>query len=109
MKFTKEQKAAREKLYKHVDDDWKLRKGKAEWLKYLETGEVTRKEAMLAQCYHCMGGYDDGPQDCGSAICSLYPFMPYRDGRSRKEVTDEQREASSKRFKEMWAKRKGEN
>ena len=47
--------------------------------KHLDGGELTRKEAILAQCYDCMGGYTDGKYGCMVLDCPLYPFMPYRD------------------------------
>lgn len=93
-KLTKQQKEKCKRLYAEVDDCWPLRKGKNEFLKALDinnTEEITRKEAMLAQCYHCCGGYEDGPYDCMEAICPLYTYMPYRDARSRKEMPEEQK------------------
>jgi len=39
---------------------------------------LTRKEAMLAHCYECMGGYDEGKQDCLGKSCPLYRYYPYK-------------------------------
>jgi len=48
-------------------------------LKKSDHGEsLTRKEAILAQCYTCMGGYSDGRVDCLVSTCPLYQYMPYR-------------------------------
>jgi len=40
--------------------------------------KVTRKNAILLQCWECMGHYADGKQDCENRTCALYPFMPYK-------------------------------
>ena len=40
--------------------------------------KITRKEAMLAKCYECMGYYQDGKQDCMGKSCPLYQFYPYK-------------------------------
>lgn len=83
------------------DGQWKLRKGLNEWLFFLENyGEIGRKDAMTATCYHCCGGYEDGPFDCKGYTCPMYDYMPYKDERSRKEMTDEQKVAISKRLME---------
>tara|TARA_Y100000310_G_C20667557_1_gene808455 strand:+ start:2084 stop:2335 length:252 start_codon:yes stop_codon:yes gene_type:complete len=37
---------------------------------------LTQKQAILAKCYDCMGGYDK-KMDCEIPKCSLHPFMPY--------------------------------
>ena len=37
-----------------------------------------RKEAILAQCYDCMGFYADGYSDCKNSECMLYDWMPKR-------------------------------
>lgn len=78
----------------------------------------TRALAILAKCHECMGGYVDGRDDCGATGCPLYPWMKYaacppdltwldfnpkRVGRVRwedsgKEMSDEDREAASKRL-----------
>ncbi len=39
--------------------------------------KVTHKNAILAKCHDCCGGYLDGRKDCGNTSCSLYPYMPY--------------------------------
>lgn len=89
-KLTKKQIEAAKNLYDEIRDNWPLRKGKNEFLKALSQGntgveDITRKEAIIAQCYHCCGGYEGGPYDCMSATCPLYSFMPYRDARTRME------------------------
>ena len=53
-------------------------KGKNELIKHLTGKRLTRGQAILAKCYDCMGGFNDGKQDCEITECSLYPFMPYR-------------------------------
>jgi len=39
----------------------------------------TRKQAILAQCWECMGHYDDPEsRDCENVNCPLYEYQPYR-------------------------------
>ena len=49
--------------------------GKRQLLKYLQTGKVSLAEAVLAKCYECMCGFEDGCVDCEIPDCPLYPFM----------------------------------
>jgi len=55
-----------------------LARGKKELLKYLSGKRLTRGEALLANCYECMGYYIDGKADCKIYDCPLYQYMPYR-------------------------------
>jgi hypothetical protein len=74
---------------------WQLRQGKNEFLRHLAGGgkPITTKEAIIAKCYECNCGYDDGPQDCKIPECPLYDFMPYKEGGPRKgKVTEQMRE-----------------
>lgn len=43
-----------------------------------KTKRPTRKDAILTQCWHCMGYYQDGRVDCENVRCPLYEYMPYR-------------------------------
>lgn len=54
--------------------------GRAEMLSHLGGKSLTRKKAMQAKCYDCMGYYVDGKVDCKVPRCPLYPWMPYREG-----------------------------
>lgn len=96
MKLTNEQNERRKTLSEDVRDNWPLRRGKNEFLKALAQGNVgaeniTRREAILAMCYQCTGGYESGPQDCRGITCPLYAFMPYRTAAARAEMPEEQR------------------
>lgn len=104
MKLTKEQLQKNQELQKDVSQNWPLRKGKNELLAHLSGQELGRKDAMVAYCYECSGGYEDGPYDCGVSTCALYPFHPYRDGRSRREVNPEVLERMQKGLAE-WKKK----
>ena len=53
--------------------------GGKQYKKFLHGKPLTRKEAMLAHCYECMGGYDQGKQDCQGKSCPLYNYYPYKD------------------------------
>jgi hypothetical protein len=54
-------------------------KGRQELIRHLEGERLTPKQAIIANCYECMGGYTDGKYSCEIPKCSLLPFMPYRD------------------------------
>lgn len=56
----------------------KLQGGK-EYKKFLDGKRLTRKEAMLANCYECMGGHENGKQDCLGKSCPMYQYYPYKD------------------------------
>ena len=53
-------------------------KGRKELIKADRGESLTRGEAILAKCYECMGGYDDGRNDCLVSTCPLHQYMPYR-------------------------------
>jgi len=60
-------------------------KGQVEYEKF-ERGElITRKQAMLAQCYQC-NGFEGSNCDCLGRSCPLYQFQPYHGQKKRKEV-----------------------
>lgn len=52
--------------------------GKKEWKKVMKKQHLTRKEAILAQCYECQNGYSDGIKDCKCFECPIYEYHPYR-------------------------------
>lgn len=54
-------------------------RGRKELSKHLKGKRLTPKQAVLANCFDCMGGYMDGKYSCGIPDCPLYPFMPYRE------------------------------
>jgi len=71
---------------KRIDDIQKYgktAKGKSELIKHLEGDRLSRKQAIYAHCYDCMGFFSDGRQDCLMPHCSLYPFMVYNRNRQR--------------------------
>ncbi len=49
-------------------------KGAREFKKFKEGGQLTRKQAILAQCYECNGF--EGSK-CTSTDCPLYRWSPY--------------------------------
>ncbi len=57
-------------------------KGFKEISKYSSGSRLTRKQAINAKCYDCMGGYVDGKVDCQIEDCPMYPWMPYRNIRN---------------------------
>jgi hypothetical protein len=75
----------------------KTAKGKNEYLSYLEhSTKLPPKQAILAQCYQCLGCYADGKVDCEIPDCPLYPYMPYRKG-----VEKVKRERSEKQIEHV--------
>jgi len=56
----------------------KAAKGRSEIKKFSEGGKLTQQKSIWANCYQCMGGYEDGVQDCKNPDCPLYPYHPYR-------------------------------
>lgn len=63
------------------------KKGLREYRKFKEGESLTRGEAILAQCYVC-NGMDEGGEDCKDKSCPLYQFMPYREGRIKKVLSE---------------------
>ena len=55
----------------------KSAQGRKELLKHFNGGKLTRKQAILANCYDCTCYYADGRKDCKMSECPLYPYMPY--------------------------------
>ena len=43
--------------------------------KFLDGKELTRKEAMLVHCYECMGGFEEGKQDCMGKSCPIVSVL----------------------------------
>ena len=81
--------------------DAPLAKGKNEYLKWLEGGKLTRKEAMDANCYLCMGYYLDGKEECTVSLCPARDFMPYNPKRIKREstMTADQRQKAGERLR----------
>jgi hypothetical protein len=50
------------------------KKGAIQYAKFKKGEPLTRKGAILAQCYEC-NGYDD--QDCHGNNCPLYGWSPF--------------------------------
>ncbi len=50
-------------------------KGAMEFKRFKDGKSLTRKQAILAQCYEC-NGYE--AQDCLGNSCPLYTYHPYR-------------------------------
>lgn len=51
--------------------------GKLLMLKHLNGSILTAREAIIAHCFQCQGGYRDGKRDCQNYLCHFYPRMPY--------------------------------
>lgn len=61
-------------------------KGQKEWQRFKEDKSLTRKQAILAQCYSC-NGEEEGAEDClGSENCPLYAFFSYK-GKRRQNIS----------------------
>ena len=99
MKLSKEQVKKNAALADDVEANWPLKKGKNEFVNYLRGVEITRGQAMTAQCYTCCYGYDGGPEDCQGYSCPMYNYFPYKTKASRKEYTEEERLVFVERMK----------
>jgi hypothetical protein len=55
-------------------------KGQKEFLKFLEGGVLSLKQSLLANCYQCMGYYEDMglDKDCRNRACPSYFHFPYK-------------------------------
>lgn len=52
-------------------------KGQTQYEKFLSGKQLTRKEAILANCYQC-NGLEDSNEDCqGSEACPMYQVSHY--------------------------------
>ena len=82
----KEEKLVRMTLYEMIDKDGLQAVGKANLLKHLDGGKLTRKEAMQAKCYDCMGYFIDGRADCCIKNCPMYGYRPFKDRQESKKL-----------------------
>lgn len=62
----------------------KAARGQKELIKHLSGEMLTLRQAVNAHCYDCSGFYSDGKNDCRLPGCSLYPFMPYNENRTKR-------------------------
>jgi len=62
----------------------KTARGRRELEAYRQGKKLTYRQACLAKCYECMGGYADGKVDCEIPGCPLYGFMPFKAVEARK-------------------------
>ena len=53
-------------------------KGQKEYERFNEGESLTRKQAILAQCYVCNGQKDSGTDCGGEKTCPLYGHSPYQ-------------------------------
>ena len=51
-------------------------KGLREYKKFENGDRLTRKQAILAQCYMC-NGFEASNEDCKGRSCPLYQYQPY--------------------------------
>ena len=85
-----------------------MSKGYKEYMKFKNGDSLTRREAILAQCFQC-NGPGEGGEDCKGHDCPLYQYMPHRAGRTKKPLSEEQRRQLSERLKKgREAKKAGE-
>jgi hypothetical protein len=54
------------------------KKGQAEYNKFKEGKLLTRKQAIMAQCFICNGEESTGVDCQGSDRCPLYQYFPYK-------------------------------
>ena len=59
-------------------EKWPKQAGKADYMKFLRGGTLTRAEAIRANCYECVTGEDTQP--CIAEICPLIGFCQWGQG-----------------------------
>ena len=79
-----------EKIISDISRHGKTARGKQELIKHLSGQRLTQRQAILAKCFDCCGGYADGRQDCRCTRCSLYPFMPFNPDRKNQRMARDQ-------------------
>jgi len=52
-------------------------KGQKEYEKFLKGCKLTRKQAILANCYMC-NGLEESNHDCEGSCCPIYQYHPYK-------------------------------
>lgn len=69
--------------------------GRKHLIRHLKGERLTLKQAVIANCFGCMGYYVDGRNDCGMPECPLYGWMPYRKDKTKgkRKPTEKQIEA----------------
>lgn len=55
-----------------------ITKGQLEYQRFLRGEKLTRKQAILAQCFVCNGEEEGSRKDCSGISCPLYQWFPYR-------------------------------
>ena len=63
-------------------------KGQKEYEKFKRGEFLTRKQAMLAQCYEC-NGFEDSNEDCQGKSCPMYQYQPYKGVKKGKQARNE--------------------
>ena len=51
-------------------------KGTKEYRRFRQKEHLTRKQAIAAHCFDCMGFYEDGYSSCQNPDCALFEYMP---------------------------------
>jgi hypothetical protein len=71
-------------------------KGHKEFEAWQAKKPLTRKQAILAQCYDCNG---ESSEDCkGERNCPLYAYFPYKGGKRRQNSQSKLLEAENEGF-----------
>lgn len=73
-------------LYEMIDKDGLQAIGKAHLLKHIDGEKLSRKEAMQAKCYDCMGYFIDGRADCQIKYCPMFDYRPFKDRPESKKL-----------------------
>lgn len=72
-------------------------RGRRDYERFKNRESLTHKQAILAHCYAC-NGLDEGGEDCKSVSCPLYQYMPYKTGRKKRLVSEEERQVLAERL-----------
>jgi hypothetical protein len=68
---------ASESLRQQIENTqkWPKKAGKADYLRFLKRGRLTRAEAIRAKCYECVAGEDNEP--CRASLCPLITYCQW--------------------------------
>ena len=65
-------------------------------------------KAIRANCLDCCNGSPKDVKECDVKNCDLYAYRFGKNPFSKRKMSDKQKEAASKRFKQMWKDKKKE-
>ena len=81
---------------KWIGKHGKMARGKQEFIRYLEGGKNTLRQAVYGMCYQCTGYYSDSKRDC-QAECPLHDWMPFREDKTKVKTARSEKQKENDR------------